>query len=88
VGEGEQSDAIRIRLIEQLKQLLIQNEISSAHILFAEEETQGLLLKQGFMARDAVQFHWKNHAYQSIYIFLLNNQFELLSRVLYRWGCA
>jgi predicted N-acyltransferase len=70
VGESDDRDAIRIQLIEQLKQLLIQNEISSAHILFAEEETQELLLKQGFMARDAVQFHWKNHANQSMEDFL------------------
>jgi len=70
VGEGEHADVVRIQLIEQLKQLLIQNEISSAHILFAEKETQELLLKQGFMARDAVQFHWKNHAYQSMDDFL------------------
>ena len=70
VGEGEDADAIRIQLIEQLKQLLIQNDISSAHILFAEKETQELLLKQGFMARDAVQFHWKNHAYQNMDDFL------------------
>ena len=70
VGESDHADAIRIQLIEQLKQLLIQNEISSAHILFAEQETQELLLKQGFMARDAVQFHWKNHAYQSMDDFL------------------
>lgn len=70
VGEGEHADAVRIQLIEQLKQLLIQNEISSAHILFAEKETQELLLKQGFMARDAVQFHWRNHTYQSMDDFL------------------
>lgn len=70
VGESDHADAIRIQLIEQLKQLLIQNEISSAHILFAEQETQNILLKQGFMARDAVQFHWKNHAYQSMDDFL------------------
>jgi len=70
VGDSDHANAIRIQLIEQLKQLLIQNEISSAHILFAEEETQDLLLKQGFMARDAVQFHWKNHAYQSMDDFL------------------
>ena len=70
VGESDDADAIRIQLIEQLKQLLIQNDISSAHILFAEQETQALLLKQGFMARDAVQFHWKNHAYQNMDDFL------------------
>ena len=70
VGEGKESDAIRIQLIEQLKQLLIQNEISSAHVLFAEQNTQELLLKQGFMARDAIQFHWQNHAYQSMEEFL------------------
>jgi predicted N-acyltransferase len=70
VGESDHADEIRIQLIEQLKQLLIQNEISSAHILFAEQKTQELLLKQGFMARDAVQFHWKNHAYQNMEDFL------------------
>jgi uncharacterized protein len=70
VGESDDADPIRIQLIEQLKQLLVQNEISSAHVLFADQDTQGILLKQGFMARDAVQFHWKNHAYQSMDDFL------------------
>jgi len=70
VGESDHADAIRIQLIEQLKQLLIQNEISSAHVLFSDQDTQEILLKQGFMARDAIQFHWKNHAYQSMEDFL------------------
>ncbi len=78
VGESDHADAIRIQLIEQLKQLLVQNKISSAHVLFADQDTQGLLLKQGFMARDAVQFHWKNHAYQSMDEFL--NQLNMKRR--------
>jgi len=57
-------------LIQGLKQLLIQNELSSAHVLFAEQKTQDALLAQGFMARDAVQFHWNNQSYVSMDAFL------------------
>ena len=57
-------------LIQGLKQLLIQNSLSSAHVLFAELKTQEALLTQGFMARDAVQFHWNNQSYASMDEFL------------------
>ncbi len=57
-------------LIQGLKQLLIQNGLSSAHVLFAEQKTQDALLAQGFMARDAVQFHWNNESYATMDVFL------------------
>ena len=57
-------------LIQGLKQLLIQNGLSSAHVLFAEQKTQDALLAQGFMARDAVQFHWNNQSYATMDAFL------------------
>lgn len=57
-------------LIQGLKQLLIQNQLSSAHVLFAEQKTQDALLAEGFMARDAVQFHWINRGYASMEAFL------------------
>jgi predicted N-acyltransferase len=57
-------------LIQGLKQLLIQNSLSSAHVLFAEQKTQDALLAQGFMARDAVQFHWNNQSYATMDAFL------------------
>jgi len=57
-------------LIQGLKQLLIQNGLSSAHVLFAEQQTQCALLAAGFMARDAVQFHWNNQSYATMDAFL------------------
>jgi predicted N-acyltransferase len=63
-------ERIQQRLIQGLKQLLIQNGLSSAHVLFAEQKTQDALLAEGFMARDAVQFHWNNQSYATMDAFL------------------
>ncbi|MDP3621247.1 MAG: GNAT family N-acetyltransferase [Polynucleobacter sp.] len=63
-------DHTRQWLIQGLKQLLIQNKLSSAHILFPDPETQKALLAQDFMVRDSVQFHWKNAGYTHMDAFL------------------
>lgn len=63
-------DHTREWLIQGLKQVLIQNELSSAHVLFAEPSAQAALLAQGFMPRDSVQFHWNNADYSNMNAFL------------------
>jgi len=69
-GNSEDSLQIRTTLLAGLKSMVIQNELSSAHILFPEKSEIDSMLHQGFMLRDSVQFHWENHAYKDFDQFL------------------
>lgn len=55
--------AIQAALVSSLKTLVSQNGLSSAHVLFPENEELEVLKQQGFMLRDSVQFHWHNQSY-------------------------
>lgn len=57
-------------LASGLKTLVSQNGLSSAHVLFPENDELGALKKQGFMMRDSVQFHWYNAGYSGFEEFL------------------
>jgi predicted N-acyltransferase len=57
-------------LVSGLKTLVTQNALSSAHVLFPEDDELEGLQKQGFMLRDSVQFHWHNTGYQDFEGFL------------------
>jgi len=61
---------IESTLIAGLKSIVIQNQLSSAHVLFANESEVKELKAQGFMLRDSVQFHWHNHDFQNFDQFL------------------
>ena len=62
--------AIQEILVAGLKTLVTQNSLSSAHVLFPEDEELTELKKQGFMLRDSVQFHWHNQGYEDFEQFL------------------
>ncbi len=59
-------------LVSSLKTLVTQNGLSSAHVLFPENDELGVLKQQGFMLRDSVQFHWHNEGYQDFEQYLAN----------------
>ena len=61
---------IRTKLIRQLKNLVIQNGLSSAHVLFPHASEAIEFKSQGFMLRDSVQFHWHNQDFQNFEHFL------------------
>jgi predicted N-acyltransferase len=69
-ASNEDSEGIRATLLSSLKSLVIQNELSSAHILFPDSSEIKGMLEQGFMLRDSVQFHWENHQYKDFDQFL------------------
>lgn len=56
--------AIQAAIVSGLKTLVSQNGLSSAHVLFPENEELEALKQQGFMLRDSVQFHWHNQSYR------------------------
>ena len=64
------ADNIRTKLISQLKNLVIQNRLSSAHILFPHASEAMDFKNDGFMLRDSVQFHWHNQEFQNFDHFL------------------
>ena len=61
---------IESTLIAGLKSIVTQNQLSSAHVLFAQESEVNELKAQGFMLRDSVQFHWHNQDFQNFEQFL------------------
>lgn len=70
ISSDQNKSAIREVLVSGLKTLVSQNALSSAHVLFPEENELEELKKQGFMLRDSVQFHWHNLGYQDFEEFL------------------
>ena len=67
---GKNTKEIYAALVAGLKSLLINNHLSSAHILFQLASELAAFENQGFMLRDSVQFHWHNKDFQSFEHFL------------------
>jgi hypothetical protein len=61
---------VQAQLIAGLKALVLNNNLSSAHILFPQGSEASALANQGFMLRDCVQFHWHNQNFESFEQFL------------------
>lgn len=57
-------------LIETMQQFCAQNQLSGAHVTFADQSTQTALLKHGFLARTDRQFHFINRGYKDFDDFL------------------
>ncbi|HBK90542.1 MAG TPA: GNAT family N-acetyltransferase [Parvularcula sp.] len=69
LGADDEARAILARsLIAAAEQL----RLSSAHVLFTEEDDA--LLKAGFLSRLGVQFHWRNRGYRTYDEFLVTLQ--------------
>ena len=67
---NQASSQIQSQIITGLKSIILQNQLSSAHILFPPNEQIEALVEQGFMLRDSVQFHWHNQEFSSFEQFL------------------
>ncbi len=67
---AEDGAQIQRQLIAGLKTLVVQNHLSSAHILFPLGEQTQAMVDQGFMLRDSVQFHWHNQNFINFEQFL------------------
>jgi predicted N-acyltransferase len=55
-----EDDTARRLLLRTLRQWAQQTELSSAHLLFLDEDEQALAQAEGYMLRQGVQFHWHN----------------------------
>lgn len=67
---GLNKTEIQNALIKGLKSLLIENDLSSAHVLFPTTGEVEQLKGHGFLLRDSVQFHWHNQGFQNFEQFL------------------
>ncbi len=51
-------------LLRAMRQLAEQNDLSSAHVLFLDDDDRATAESAGWMLRSTVQFHWTNRAPQ------------------------
>lgn len=70
VAKNQDPHEIQGLLLSSLKSLVLQNNLSSAHILFPSAQELPILEEQEFMLRDSVQFHWRNPGYKNFEDFL------------------
>ena len=64
------TNLVQRQFIAGLKSLVLQNNLSSAHVLFPNASEVKGLKGQGFMLRDSVQFHWHNQDFENFEQFL------------------
>jgi uncharacterized protein len=62
---------VQQQLIQGLKAVVLQNNLSSAHVLFPYAAEAKEFKSQGFMLRDSVQFHWHNQGFTHFEQFLV-----------------
>ena len=57
-------------LLAAAEAVVVQNEISSAHITFIDEAGAAECRRRGWLLRDGVQYHWRNRGYRDFEDFL------------------
>jgi hypothetical protein len=62
--------ALAPALIGAIEAVTDQNQLSSAHVTFLDEEQLGWFEAAGWLVRAGTQFHWQNHGYASFEDFL------------------
>src|SRR5579884_1511978 len=58
------------QLLAAIEAVTVQNELSSAHITFADDAAIAEAQRHGWLIRDGVQYHWFNRGYSSFDDFL------------------
>jgi len=61
---------VQLLMIKALENVLRENQLSSAHILFPDENSATQLEVAGWLKRTGVQFRWQNKCYQNFEDFL------------------
>jgi predicted N-acyltransferase len=75
------NDADRELLLAAVIQIAKQSDVSSLHILFPAQDEQALIAAHGFLARQAVQFHWRNDDYRSFEAFISRMSHDKRKRI-------
>jgi predicted N-acyltransferase len=63
-------DEAKALLARALVALARQTEVSSVHVLFPDDTDRRVLQDVGYLVREGVQFHWRNHGFESFEGFL------------------
>jgi predicted N-acyltransferase len=61
---------VKALMLEALTDIMHKHQISSAHILFPNDDSAELLKKAGWLQRNGVQFRWENESYTDFESFL------------------
>jgi predicted N-acyltransferase len=57
-------------MIKSLLQIMEKNQLSSAHVLFPDDDSAQAFINAGWLKRAGVQFRWRNEGFQSFDEFL------------------
>lgn len=66
----ESQSEVQLLMIEALENMLHQHQLSSAHVLFPDEQSAKQLALASWLKRTGVQFRWQNKNYQNFEDFL------------------
>lgn len=61
---------VKALMLEALTGIMHKHQLSSAHILFPDDDSAELLKKAGWLQRNGVQFRWENESYTDFESFL------------------
>jgi len=61
---------IRALIVKMLTQVMQQNSLSSAHVLFPDDESASAFRAAGWLERTGVQFRWQNENFKNFDAFL------------------
>jgi uncharacterized protein len=75
------TDQDRALLLNAVVAIAKQSEVSSLHVLFANAKEQAMFTGCGWLARNAVQFHWRNDNYRSFDDFLARMSHDKRKRI-------
>lgn len=64
IAEHADIDTCRARLVEAVRTLIEENRLSSAHVLFPDEDEMQTYTEHQAMSRLTIQFHWLNDGYR------------------------
>ena len=60
----------RAAILAALEAVTLQNDLSSAHVTFCDEDDVAAATARGWLRRDGIQYHWFNRGYASFDEFL------------------
>ena len=78
---GEDRPALVAAMGRLLMRLCEENRLSSVHVTFCAPDEQEVLVREGFLRRIDLQFHWQNRAYASFDDYLAELRAERRNKV-------
>lgn len=70
IAPGHNAAPIQSLMIEALEEVMHNNQFSTAHVLFPDENSATALKQAGWLQRHGVQFQWENQGLQNFEEFL------------------